>query len=45
MGVVDVVDGAVRWYARSALGVEYGDGVAVLRRLSMCSTMGTALPR
>jgi hypothetical protein len=24
MGVVDVVDGAVRWYARSALGVEYG---------------------
>lgn len=30
MGVVDVVDGAVRWYARSALGVEYGDGVAVL---------------
>ena len=30
MGVVDVVDGAVRWYARSALGVEHGDGVAVL---------------
>ena len=30
MGVVDVVDGAVRWYARSALGAEYGDGVAVL---------------
>ena len=30
MGVVDVVDGAVRWYARSVLGVEYGDGVAVL---------------
>lgn len=30
MGVVDVVDGAVRWYARAALGVEHGDGVAVL---------------
>lgn len=30
MGVVDVVDGAVRWYARSVLGVEHGDGVAVL---------------
>lgn len=30
MGVVDVVDGAVRWYARSVLGVEYGDGVSVL---------------
>lgn len=30
MGVVDVVDGAVRWYARAALGVEHGDGVSVL---------------